>query len=278
MPELPEVEHGRRVAEAVAVGRTITRVHCAVDPIVFEGVSTRRIRAVLRGAKVLAAARWGKFVWLELDRRPWPLFHFGMTGAFLVPEGRALVLAGGPTPRVTTWPPRFWKLWLEFEDGGELVMVNARRLGRIRLRNDPRAEPPVSVLGFDPYLNRPRLSAFRALLAARKTILKALLLDQTFAAGVGNWVADEVLYQARLDPRRNVTTLTTEEVARLHKALGTVVHEAVRVNAMSERFPKDWLFHRRWGKAEGARTLEGQAIAFATVAGRATAWVPAVQR
>ncbi|MCB9648505.1 MAG: hypothetical protein H6730_18180 [Deltaproteobacteria bacterium] len=278
MPELAEVEFGRKVAHEVVAGRRIREVWCADDEIVFEGEGPEVVQGALRGRVVVDTHRHGKHIWFELDRRPWPLFHFGMTGAFRVPGGVPLVLASSPKrSSEAPFPPRFAKIVLTMEDGGLLAMTSARRLARIRLRQDPRAEPPLCNLGFDPYLEMPTLDAFRALVARRRGTLKGLLLDQGFAAGVGNWIADEVLYQARLDPRRPVDGLTSAEVERLRDKLVHVVHTAVAVDADSARFPKGWLFHHRWGKAADAK-VGGQAIQHITVAGRTTAWVPTRQR
>lgn len=141
MPELAEVEHGRRLAESVLAGRTLARVRCAEDRIVFDGVAPSTVRRRLVGRRVEAVHRWGKQLWFELDEGPHPLFHFGMTGAFRVPRVRALDLESGIRDG-GEWPPRFTKIHLWTEDGAELVMTNARRLGRIRLRKDPRHEPP----------------------------------------------------------------------------------------------------------------------------------------
>jgi len=277
MPELPEVEHGRRVVEAVARGRRIRRVECAADPIVFEGVPPERWRRALEGRRVLGVGRHGKHVWLELDGRPWPLFHLGMTGAFRVPGDSPLPLASSGRHADRTWPPRFTRIRLILDDGGELAMTNARRLGRLRLRQDPRAEPPLDRLGFDPLHGVPSAARLRGLLAGRRARLKTLLLDQTFAAGVGNWMADEILYQARLDPRRPAGGLADGEVQRLGRKLAEVTRRAVAVDADKERFPRTWLFHHRWGRRAGARTARGEAIEFLRVGGRTTAWVPSVQ-
>ena len=202
MPELPEVETARRLATRVAVGRRITEVWCANDRIVIEGVTPTRLVATLRGRRVRAVHRHGKHFWFELDRRPWLLMHFGMTGGLHAPARPSLKLRSSRGWAPPGWPPRFLKLKLTFDDGGELAMADARRLGRIRLRDDPRAESPVVDLGFDALHELPTPARFLALLRERSAPLKALLLDQTFAAGVGNWIADEVLYQARLSPRR----------------------------------------------------------------------------
>lgn len=279
MPELPEVERGRRIAETAACTKKV--VSCDVDRndlIVFDAVAPEAVSEALVGATVRAVHRRGKHLWLELDRRPWPLFHFGMTGAFVIPDVAPLPLESSPKKADLTWPPRFSKIHMVFDDGAELAMVNKRRLGRIRLRDDPATESPIADLGFDPYLELPPLAEFRERLARRKVTLKGLLLDQSFAAGVGNWIADEVLFQARLDPRRTANSLSGAEQKRVHDKLRHVITKAVEVDADKARFPKSWLFHARWGKNAAAVTSSGDRIEHVTVAGRTTAWVPALQK
>lgn len=278
MPELPEVEYGRTIAERFAVGRRIERVACAEDEIVFDGVTPAEVRGRLTGRTVAAARRHGKHLWLAFDRGPCLLLHFGMTGALRHPEMQAAQLSSDPEHPDATWPPRFAKLTLHFEDGGELAFVNKRRFGRIRLRDDPMREPPIAGLGFDPLDALPAESAFAEMLRPRRGTIKGALLDQRFAAGVGNWIADEVLYQARVAPTRTCDSLDASELRRIRAALGRIVQKAVDVDADKERFPRAWLFHRRWGKTRGARTAAGEAIEHIEVAGRTTAWVPSVQR
>ncbi len=279
MPELPEVERGRRVALKVARGRRIVEVCCADDPLVFDRVPAARIRRALVGRRVQDVKRHGKHLWFELDRRPWPCLHFGMTGGFhTAPGGPRVKLESTGKKPDHAWPPRFTKLHLVFEDGGELIMADARRLGRIRLRRDPARQPPISRLGFDAHRALPPFRRFRDLVRGRGAPLKALLLDQGFAAGVGNWIADEVLYQARLDPRRRANTLTDPEIMRMRAALKRVVDTSVRVSNDSDRYPRGWLFHRRWGKNPRAVTMTGERIRHITVGGRTTAWVPTRQR
>ena len=94
---------------------------------------------------------------------------------------------------------------------------------------------------------------------------------------MGNWVADEVLYQASLSPTRLANSLSVVEVARLRRALHAVLETAVAVNADSDRFPPTWLFHDRWGKRAGSVTARGEPIAHTVVGGRPTAWVPSRQ-
>lgn len=278
MPELPEVEAARGLVMRSARGRRIVRVVAADDPIVFEGVPAARFRKALVGRRILAAHRHGKHLWLELDGRPWPCFHFGMSGGLHVPDRKSLKLTSSKIDSGTTWPPRFTKLRLTLDDGGELVYADARRLGRVRLRHDPAAEPPISLLGFDALVALPTARAMAEILATRSSPIKAVLLDQSFSAGVGNWIADEVLYQARIAPARPARSLSLAEVRKLRAAIRLVVGTAVRVGADGDRFPRSWLFHIRWGKRAGTVTARGESIRHDTIGGRTTAWVPKLQK
>ena len=262
MPELPEVETSRREVERAARGKIIRAVTTVEDAIVYDGVSSAQIRSALVGRTVTGSGRWGKHFWLELDQRPWPVFHFGMTGWMHV-------------YREEVERPKFMKLELEMEDGTRIAFRDPRRLGRLRLRMDPRNEAPISALGFDPVHNLPAASVFIDELARRKSSIKAVLLDQSFSAGVGNWIADEVLYQSGLDPRRHASALTPKEVRRLRLKLKSVVQKAVEVGSDDTQFPRTWLFHYRWGKTKGAVDGHGNPILFGTVGGRTTAWVGA---
>ena len=265
MPELPEVERARRIANNHVVGKKIRQVATVRDEIVFVGVTERRFSAALRGRTVLAACRIGKHLWFELDRRPWPCFHFGMTGSFQVYDSQRD-------------RPRFWKVELQMVDGTRLAMPNARRLGRIRLVQDPQTTPPISKLGFDPLQGLPSTKQLSRMLDGRRTPIKALMLDQSVFAGVGNWIADEVLYQARISPHRRANELSDIQVQQLRRRLRAIVVKACQVDADKNRFPRTWLFHHRWAKNPKARTYRREKIVHETIGGRTTAWVPTVQR
>ena len=278
MPELPEVERGRQIAERAVAGKRLTSVRVAHDPIVFDNVPAHQFRRSLEGRQVHAVRRWGKQLWFEMDASPHPLFHFGMTGSFRTRDDTPLQLKAGPKEAPAVWPPRFWKIIITADGGSALAMTDARRLGRILLRDQPEREPPLVRLGFDPLLNPPSTKEFATRLAQRRTPVKSLLLDQSFSAGVGNWIADEVLFQARLDPQRRADSLTLAEVSRLRAKLLSIIKRAVACGADDRRYPRTWLFHQRWGNNSDARTSKGHQIEHITLAGRTTAWVPDLQK
>jgi formamidopyrimidine-DNA glycosylase len=265
LPELPEVEAARKEALRHLKGRNIVEAHCRTDAIMLSGVSPRRIEKALRGATIEDAGRFGKHLWFELDRKPWPLFHFGMTGAFHFYE------TGAATPR-------FLRLELILDDGRSFAFTDARRFGRLRLVQDPRNEEPLVRLGHDPLFGLPATADLALEIGSRKAPIKAVLLDQTTFAGVGNWIADEVLYQAGIRPTRPASDLSLAEMGRLRSTILRVIRRAVAENADSDRFPATWLFHHRWGRVKNSVTADGAAIVHDTVGGRTTAWVPSRQR
>lgn len=277
MPELPEVEYGRRLAETTLVGQRLLEVWAAPDPIVCPDAGPEELQEILQGRVVQAARRRGKQLWLELDGGPALLMHFGMSGALVAPEGARVPLHSSPAVEPAGWPPRFCKLRLRAASG-ELCFVNKRRLGRLLLREQPERSPPLCKLGFDPLLDPPGPEAFGALLAGRRGTIKGCLLNQRLVAGLGNWLVDDALHRAAIAPRRPAGSLRPAEVQALYAAILQIVERAVAVDAQSSRFPPEWLFHRRWKPQADAVTEDGAPIQFDTVAGRTTAWVPSRQR
>jgi formamidopyrimidine-DNA glycosylase len=279
MPELPEVETVRRLMRDALQGKTIRRVEVAEDEIVLGGTPAAALRETLDGSRVLDIGRRGKFWWLHLEEGPCVFGHLGMSGW--------IRRIGGPETRIREhgsapiWDeegrPRFLKLLLEADDGASVAFTDGRRLGRLWMGESPAADSRVAALGPDALEEMPCPTAFHGRMVRRKSPVKAVLMDQAFLAGLGNWTVDEVLFQSGISPKRPATDVSTEEAARLRGVILDVLTEAVAVEADSDRFPKDWLFHFRWGGSRGADTIHGHAIVRETVGGRTTAWVPDLQ-
>jgi formamidopyrimidine-DNA glycosylase len=247
MPELPEAERARQQIELV-VGREIVAVDDR-DTYVCRPHAPGEIAAALVGHRIVSTHRRGKFLWAETDGGPQLGLHLGMAGRISVDEAPA---------------PRQWdRFVLEFADGGRMALRDKRRLGRALLAPDfSHVGPDAAEVGRDE---------FRARVGRGTAPLKARLLDQRAIAGVGNLLADEALWRARLNPRASAGELSTEELDRLRRELRAATRDAIRNGgAHTGRFVP----HR--GRGERCPRC-GTALERGTVGGRTTFWCPACQ-
>jgi len=160
----------------------------------------------------------------------------------------------------------------------EFAFTDPRRLGRVR-RAASVAEI-VKGLGPDALRELPPPRDFVALLSSRSCPIKALLLDQSVLAGIGNYLADEVLYAAGVHPESSSDAVGGDpvQVADLRGAIESVVSTACACSADYTRFPTSWLFHVRWGKGKDGTTMpNGDKVTWITVGGRTSAVVLAKQ-
>jgi formamidopyrimidine-DNA glycosylase len=213
MPEILEIEAYRALAERV-VGRRIAAVD-APDAWYLKGVDATTITDAVVGHPIERTRRIGKLLLLDLHGAPTIGLRFGMTGRLVV-DGVAGIdeLEYGSVRDEPAWE----RFRLHFDDGGQLVMADARRLGAVLL------DPDEQRLGVDA------LTVTEAQLAdvlrRRGTApLKARLMDQERIAGLGNLLTDESLWRAGIDPAREARSLDDDEVARLCDAIVTTLRE-----------------------------------------------------
>lgn len=279
MPELPEVEAARRLMHSYSLGGTIQKAFVDNDVKVIDGVTASALQEALIGKKIVAAHRKGKHMWLELNSGPHISFQFGMSGAIIVKGVKGPLYRNFKVSDENEFPTSYSKVHLVLDSGTEVAFIDKRRFARVRLLDNPTKVVPISELGPDAYLELPSAKEMVEALKAKKQAVKALLLDQGYIAGIGNWVADEVLYQSKIHPEQPANSLKEEEVIRLHNVIKEVLEKAVAVDADSEQFPQNWLFHHRWGKGKAAATmLDGNQVQHIDVANRSSAFVPAVQK
>jgi formamidopyrimidine-DNA glycosylase len=205
MPELPEAERARQQIERV-LDREIVAVDDR-DTYVCRPHAPGEIAAALVGRRLTKAHRRGKFLWVETgEDGPELGLHLGMAGRIAVDEDEA---------------PRQWdRFVLEFAGGGRMALRDKRRLGRAVIEPDfSHVGPDAAEVGRDVFRER----VGRGILP-----LKAKLLDQGVIAGVGNLLADETLWRARLSPLRPAGELTVEELDRLRRELRAAVRDAIR--------------------------------------------------
>ncbi|TPX36955.1 hypothetical protein SmJEL517_g00951 [Synchytrium microbalum] len=279
MPELPEVERARKIIHGFC-GCKVLKCLTVEDSLVFSGISHTDFAKALVGRTITSTGRHGKNFWISLDQAPHAVMHFGMTGSILVKGQKGLEYKDFKTDS-ETWPPRFHKFILVLSNGSELAFADARRLARVRIVNDILNEPPISELAPDAYLNPPSLPVFLSQTSKRNAPIKSILLDQNaIVAGIGNYLVDEILYQAHVHPGQHGSVLSKEEAGNILTKMAEILKVAVEANADFHQFPQDWLFHHRWGKGKGklSATSSGQKIIFETVGGRTSAIVPEVQK
>lgn len=266
MPELPEVESARLVIDRAALGRRIVDVDDC-DSYVCRPHRPGEIRAALVGRRLTAAHRQGKTMWCDTSgvgrlRPPGPTLgiHLGMSGKIVIANADGDEIDGGDYWERGRAPGdyRFSRFALTFADGGRLLLVDPRRLGRVRL------DPPLDELGPDAATITP--AEFRAVLSRGTAPVKARLLDQHALAGVGNLLADEILWLAEINPARPVRELTRPELDRLLRALRRAVSAALRnggVHALSIV---------AFRKAGALCPRDGAPMTRGTVGGRTTWW------
>jgi formamidopyrimidine-DNA glycosylase len=263
VPEILEVELYRALAEK-ALHRPIEKVWMVDARYGRGGTTPGRLRSALAGRFFTAARRRGKLMLLDTEG-PTLGVRFGMTGGLVVDGQQAL-------DRLQYGPGVFGEQWVRarftFDDGGTLLLHDPRRFGSLELG------PDESRLGPDA-LTVTRKELVTALSippgrAAGAAPLKARLMDQERLAGIGNLLADEILWRAGLDPQRR-TPLDDEELRNLHTTLRATLRQLSRRRGshmgdlMEERVPG------------GRCPRDGAELAHAMVGGRSTYWCPAHQ-
>jgi len=210
VPEGVEIELYRRATEAV-VGRTISGVEANDDWFLKGGVTAREVTEAVVGQRIDTARRKGKLLVLDLSNGVRLGLRFGMTGRPIVDSVMAI---DDLEYASNTYKPEWDRFELSFAEGGDLKIQDPRRLGGVEL------DPDEDALGVDAFGTT--LGDLRRRVLVGEVALKARLLDQKRLAGVGNLIADEVLWRAGLDPARAAGGLIEAEEQKLHRHLRKV--------------------------------------------------------
>lgn len=261
MPEILEVESARALIEARALNREIATVHAPDAWFLKRGLTPRSVRAALTGTELVEARRRGKLMLIDTQTGSVLGLHLGMSGRVLI-DGEA---AGDPLLYASNRPDLAWhRFGLGFADGGTLVLRDPRRLGAVEL------DPDEDRLGPDAF--DLTLVQLRAITSRSRAPVKAVLMDQSRIAGLGNLLCDEVLWRAGIDPARPADTLDRDDTRRLHRA----VRDTLRILGRRGGSHTGDLTSQREPGAHCPR--DGAPLLRRTVGGRTTFSCPVHQR
>ena len=313
MPELPEAEYTARQLREAIVGATIRDALVFWDrtighpdvPEFLAGIAGRRIEGIRRR---------GKFLLIDLSGGLFLSIHRRMTGNLLLlppgwevdtslretdrtawdtkgPTFRELVPArpgsvGGAGWAHTESETAYCRVCFNLEDGRRLLFTDPRKFGRIELWPRSQEAQALQGLGPEPLSEEFTVQRLAQALARRKSAIKPALLSQEVVAGLGNIYADEALYDARIHPLRQASSLTTEEIERLHRGivralLGGIAHGGTSFNDYRDLWGQagENYNHVHVYQREGQPCGRcGTPIERMVIAGRSTYYCPTCQR
>ncbi len=272
MPELPEVETIKEDLRELVVGSGIFRAE-VLDEGLVEQPSAEEFARRLADVRITGARRRAKHLIVELDSGDALVFQLKIGGQLLL------------VPPVEE-PDTALMLVLHLDGDRRLFLRDETRFSRVRLLNSEELEERLSSLGPEPFGDEFSAGYLRQAIGSRKAQIKPLLLDQKVVAGIGNIYVDEILYDARLHPRRKANTLSEEEWEALYEAICENLAAGIKHRGTTVRLYRDVLgrggehqnylrvFEKHGGPCPGC---EGEVVR-EKVGGRPTHYCPVCQR
>ena len=265
MPELPEVEHSRRLWQVGQGAKVLEVIVRNGKSRVFRSVNPKELLRLLSGERFFDSEALGKQL----------VFRFGQRGEFW------LGLHLGMTGELRVEPPKYPFLKYDHlilrQSERSLVFSDQRQFGRVLFAQSNVAplwwaKLPPSILS--DQFKRDSIAKFCH--RRKGSALKSLLLMQERFPGIGNWMADEILWRARLNPTTRAGVLSESQIDTLYRATRNVCKNAVEIMDENWKYPETWLFAHRWesgGKCPRCRT----SLVRELVGGRRTCWCPKCQ-
>lgn len=227
MPELPETETIARDLDRAISGSRITDVRITRSDVLRE-VDPRQLRRRVVGTTIQRAWRRAKLIVLDLSSGDRIVVQPRFTGALLIDAGR-----------LADVERRYSTVEFVLENARSLHYRDIRRLGTVSVMDDRRFTSYSSGLGYEPLDSGFTIERLSTILRSSRQAVKRVLMDQRRIVGVGNIYANEVLWRGGVDPSRPASTLSADEVARLHEELRDLLTSAVRARGTSFRDYRD---------------------------------------
>ncbi|MDR2983121.1 MAG: hypothetical protein LBV12_12875 [Puniceicoccales bacterium] len=276
MPELAEVAFFARQWNA-GMDASVMRVTTHSSARVFRESPAKRIASTLKGQALTEILTAGKQAAFRFSTDIWLGIHLGMSGRLFTDGSRENLApwAEGDKPP----QPTHDRLVLHMSNGTALVFNDPRMFGLVRLYRGDTTPPWWAAI--PPALSSPlfTLDVLKKVLDSHPgVLLKSLLLDQRYFPGIGNWMADEIMWRTRLSPHNRVRALGNKEVRLLYKTIREVCNDAMEVVSKSwYPAPDNWLFNHRW-KRGGRCPRDGASLLYEQIGGRTACWCEKCQR
>lgn len=224
MPELPEVETIRRSLVKKVTGQRINRVGIRKNSrLLRDTVSPATLKKRLTGKKIKTIGRRGKYLVFTLDSGDFLVVHLGMSGVIY-------------TADLDRKKPAHTHLRLDLDDRA-IILIDPRTFGRIFFirAGGLDSHPALGRLGIEPLSHGFTAKKLGALLCRRKATLKAVLLNQSVVAGIGNIYADEACFRARVSPLRRADSLCASEIKALTLSIRAVLKKSIAAKGTTIR-------------------------------------------
>lgn len=257
MPELPDVEVFRQYAEKNALNQEIEKV--TVDEPKIAETDESQLDQGLKGRELIRAERLGKYLLMPTNKETILVMHFGMTGWLEYKQGEK---------------HQHTRASLIFSNGYALNFINPRKLGRISLFSSLDTFQKEKKVGKDALAIK--LEEFQDLIRKKKGTLKSFLMNQSIIAGIGNIYSDEILFQAGMNPKKQISELEDYQHMALFQSMKEVLHKAIEHNADPENMPPSFIIPRR-KEGEKCPACDGE-VKKEKVSGRGFYYCPNCQK
>jgi len=241
MPELPEVETIVRDLKKEVLGRTFVDVWTDFPKMVKLPKSFEQFKKEIKGKKIQKIWRRGKNILINLPGNKTLLIHQKLTGHLLVgnwkldathlpPSGNWKPLSKGPLEEPVN---RFIHLMFWLSGGLMLALSDLRKFAKVGLLSKEDLEKELSFLGPEPLEKSFTLEKFKEALENKKGKIKQVLMDQTVIVGIGNIYSDEILWEAKIHPLKEVSKLTKDELKKIYQAMRKILEKSIKLGGES---------------------------------------------
>jgi formamidopyrimidine-DNA glycosylase len=237
MPELPEVEFFKKYVDSTSLCKPIDAVEVRSN-LILEDVTPDKLEKSLVGQEFLSCQRYGKYLFIDVNREFWLAMHFGMTGNLKYFKD-------------AQDDPKHDRLLISFKNGFHLAFDCQRKFGRVALASEiedfvKRKKLGEDALAFD-------FDSFKVTMRKKRGTAKYTLMNQRAIAGIGNLYSDEIMFQTGVNPQTKVADLNDETLKALFNNMQRILRTAIRNQAHFSQFPKDYLTPNRLKGAECPR-------------------------